>query len=120
MRPYETVLIPMVNTTFFLLPAWIIAAWAASHAARCKTRNGLRLTALLGFISMLAIVVLNVWRIWIITPIFQRGFGMLSPNYAARLVFVHRPAALMLIWGVPALWKALRASSIDDNVRASL
>jgi hypothetical protein len=107
MRPYEEVLIPMFNWTFYIFLSWLVAAGVVSHAARRKTRGGLKFTALLGLVSMLAIVVLNVWRLWIITPILRKGLGMLSSNYAAGIVLLLLPVLLMLIWGTPIFWKAI-------------
>jgi len=121
MRTYEEVMLPMFNTTAYIFPGWVVAAWVASHAARRKTRAGLKLTAWFGLLSMLALVVLNAWLLWVMAPIFQRGPGMLQSNYRVSLLLLLLPLVLSWIWGAPEFLKAIRAPrSGGDAVDATL
>jgi FtsP/CotA-like multicopper oxidase with cupredoxin domain len=125
MRSFEDASLSVVSTTFYIFFVWIVAALAASDAARRRTPRGLRLTALLGLASMLAILALNVARFWIMIPIFERGFGMLPPTFAASLVFLLLPVVLIWIWGAPAFWNAIaiprsNLSHLNTDLRASL
>ena len=121
MRPYEDVLIPMVNSTFYVLLAWIVAAWVASHAARRKTRGGLRFMALLGLIlnagdrrpQCLATLDHDSNFPERDSPCFRR-------TRPASMVLLLLPVLLMLIWGTPRFWKVIQTPSNVNGVDASL
>src|SRR5262245_3596822 len=113
MGQYAEVFFPHLLIVYSLLLTWTVAASLASHAARRKTSRALRVTSVLGLLSVFVISLLNLLRVVIMVPMFQRGIGIMSANYRATFVLLLVPW-LMTVWlAVPAYWKSIRAPLPD-------
>jgi hypothetical protein len=111
---YPEVFFPHLLIVYLLFLAWIVAAWLASHAARRKTRRWVKVTSLLGLLSVIAISILNLVRIVIMIPMFQRGIGILSANYRATFVLLLLPSLITLWFALPVYWRVIRTPLPDD------
>jgi FtsP/CotA-like multicopper oxidase with cupredoxin domain len=113
MGQYAGVFFLHLLIVYALLLTWIVAAWLASYAARCKTSRAIKVTSVFGLLSVLAISILNLLRIVIMVPMFERGIGILSANYRATFVLLIVPWLMTLWFAVPVYWKSIRMPPLD-------
>src|SRR5262245_4950180 len=114
MGQYPEVVFPHLLIVYCLFLTWIVAAWLSSHAARGQTSRWFKVTSVLGLLSVLAIAILNVWRIVIMVPMFQRGIGIMSANFRATFVLLLLPSLLSLWFALPVYWRLIRTPLPDD------
>lgn len=105
MENYQSIYISNLISIVVLFVTWIFAAVTVSSLVRRKTGKGLRLTARLSLLALVAITGLIIWRGALLSQLAGASLELLATNFLVSFIFLLPPLIMAFLWGGPPLWK---------------